>query len=159
MLNGSEGDKDCGAICGVAAKLCALGAGCKKDADCSTNTCSECAGKCIQAPTQCYTMGTNCYQCADSQACSTAFDCKSLNCDATSKTCLAPSTCYGKVLDAGSCSADCLMLIRCLGANGTTVAAALAAPDSNCGPNKMNKGTAMYDEAKSVLTAAGCTTP
>ncbi len=155
ILNGSEGDTDCGASC--VTKLCtvAAGQGCKKDLDCDSATCSECTGKCIKAATGCYAMGTSCSQCVDGQPCSANFDCKSLTCDTANKLCLAPNNCYGKVIDGTGCSADCMMLVRCLFANGLTLAAATASPDGACGANKFGKGTAMYGEAKTALAAVG----
>jgi hypothetical protein len=155
ILNGTEGDIDCGKICNSAAKLCTVGKGCKIDTDCDSGACSECAGKCVNAPSQCYALGTGCTQCPQGQACTVDFDCTSLACDPTTLRCVAPDNCYGKVLAAGALSANCQRLVRCLFVNNVTLAAAKANPDSVCGTNKFLVGNAIYDEATSALTAVG----
>lgn len=103
VKNGPEGDVDCGAICNLSSKLCPIGKGCNKDADCLSGQCSECTGKCIPEPQNCLKPNaSNCIQCELLAACSNDFDCKSLNCNTTTGQCAAADKCVGKILTGTS---------------------------------------------------------
>jgi hypothetical protein len=134
--------------------LCPVGKGCKADADCSTSTCSECTGVCIKPKDQCLAQGTGCAQCNDTLACSENFDCKSLNCDtASTKKCLAPVSCAGKVLDGAGCSDRCKQILRCLFANSCTYGTPCSTASGVCGPNTFNFDMTPYNEAEAALKA------
>jgi hypothetical protein len=179
VANGAEGDVDCGAIC--PSKPCALGSGCKIDADCATGaTCSECLGKCIKLPKSCYiasSTDTSCYRCADGQACSNDTDCLSLNCDATGH-CGAVDSCIGGLLnDADGRLSDgtvicntnssernnCYGFLRCLFANNCTITDACFTPPTDvktpCGYNVGIGSATAYSAAASSFTKAGCVAP
>ena len=175
ILNGTEGDKDCGAICGDVNLLCkvSLNQACKADADCDSATCSECTGKCIYAPASCLKQGTGCAQCAVGTSCTTDFDCKSLSCDSVSKKCIAADNCPGQLLTAtgyadgtaicgsnAGTNANCRVLLRCLFVNNCTLGTGCSTNnDGLCGANKLNIDSTPYTEATKAWTAAGCTSP
>jgi hypothetical protein len=113
VKNGSETDVDCGGSCGpcLATKKCLI------DADCADKICDATAKTCTlgtcsdnvqnQGETDKDCGGTStCARCGTGKKCVAAADCADGVCDATAKTCTAP-TCNDGVKNQAETDLDC----------------------------------------------------
>ncbi len=154
VKNGTETDADCGG--GNGAPACADGKSCASGPDCASKVCT--GGICQAAKgddgakngdesdVDCGGSTTNAPRCATDKACSAADDCESRVCDATKKTCNAPTSTDG-VKNGDESDADC---------GGSTTAAPRCDAGKSCNGHADCASDGCDDQKKCAVTRS-CT--